>query len=183
MNIRRMVVADLPRIMDIERVTLGARWSLGTFQNELSNSASSYMVAVQDREIIGYCGYWLILEEAHITAIAVDPKHQGNGYGELLLLSLIDHAERAGAKWITLEVRVSNVAAQKLYEKYGFTSLGKRKAYYQDNGEDALIMWTENIGQPQYKQRLASLREALAKRGTTVKEPFAPRSEREPLEG
>jgi ribosomal-protein-alanine N-acetyltransferase len=153
-----MQTADLPRVVEIEKQCFGERWTINAFANELANTASSYFVAYQGDLIVGYAGYWLILEEAHITTIGVEPRFQRRGWGEELLLHLIGHAEKAGAKWLTLEVRASNVAAQKLYEKYGFTSLGKRKAYYQDNNEDALIMWTENIGQREYQERLSALR-------------------------
>lgn len=166
LQIRKMQTADLPRVVEIEKQCFGERWTINAFANELANTASSYFVGVAGETIIGYAGYWLILEEGHITTIGVEPRYQRRGYGEMLLLHLVDHAARAGAKWLTLEVRASNVGAQKLYEKYGFTSLGKRKAYYQDNNEDALIMWTENIGQIHYQERLADLREALANRGT-----------------
>ena len=165
-RIRRMQSADLPRVVEIERACFGERWTLASFQNELSNSASTYFVAVDGDEIVGYAGYWLILEESHVTTIGVDPRHQRKGYGDLLMLELIEHAAKAGAKWITLEVRLSNIGAQKMYEKFGFTSLGRRKGYYQDNNEDALIMWTENIEQPHYREILDGVREALARRGT-----------------
>jgi ribosomal-protein-alanine N-acetyltransferase len=166
-QIRKMQFNDLPRVVEIERACFGERWTLGAFQNELANKASTYFVATLEDAIIGYAGYWLILEEAHITTIGVDPRQQGNGYGELLLIDLIEHAATAGAKWVTLEVRASNTAAQNLYDKYGFTSLGRRRGYYQDNNEDALIMWTENIWQADYRARLVELRKALAIRGTT----------------
>jgi ribosomal-protein-alanine N-acetyltransferase len=162
-----MQSADLPRVVEIERACFGERWTLASFQNELSNSASTYFVAVEGDEIIGYAGYWLILEEAHVTTIGVDPRHQRRGFGDLLMLELIEHAAHHGAKWITLEVRITNYGAQKMYEKFGFTSLGRRKGYYQDNNEDALIMWTENIEQPHYKELLEQVRQGLAKRGTT----------------
>ena len=166
-RIRKMQTADLPRVVEIEKQCFGERWTIGAFQNELANAASSYFVCVEGEEIVGYAGYWLILEEAHITTIGVDPKHQRRGFGELLLLTLVEHGAKAGAKWLTLEVRASNEGAQKLYEKYGFTSLGRRRGYYQDNHEDALIMWTENIWQEGYQERLVELRQGLVKRGTS----------------
>ena len=166
-EIRKMAPGDLVRVVEIERACFGERWTVAAFQNEMANPASSYFVGVDDGQVIGYAGYWLILEEAHITTIGTDPKCQRRGYGERMLVAMIEHAARAGAKWLTLEVRISNDAAIKLYEKYGFTSLGRRRAYYQDNNEDALVMWTENIEQPSYVAMLASRRKDLAKRGTT----------------
>ena len=166
LQIRKMQTADLPRVVEIEKQCFGERWTINAFANELANTASAYFVGLEGETIVGYAGYWLILEEGHITTIGVEPRYQRRGYGEMLLLHLIDHAARAGAKWLTLEVRASNQSAQKLYEKYGFTSLGRRRAYYQDNNEDALIMWTENIGMPEFQDRLGENRERLTKRGT-----------------
>lgn len=166
LEIRKMQAHDLVRVVEIEKACFGERWTVAAFQNELSNVASSYFVGLENGQIIGYAGYWLILEEAHITTIGTDPKQQRKGHGERMLVHLIDHAARAEAKWLTLEVRVSNEPAIKLYEKYGFTSLGRRRAYYQDNNEDALVMWTENIGQTAYREMLDTRRSELANRGT-----------------
>ena len=88
---------------------------------------------------------WLAFDEAHVTTIGIDPDYQGRGLGELLLLCLFDEAVARGANWLTLEVRVSNDAAQSLYRKYGFTVHGTRRRYYSDNNEDALIMWTRPL--------------------------------------
>lgn len=111
--------------------------------------------------IVGYGGLWLTVDDAHITTIAVDPAHRGRGVGELLLNALIDHAYELGGRQLTLEVRVSNTAAQHLYLKYGFQPAGTRPHYYTDNGEDALIMWTESIEAPEYRARLSELRKQL----------------------
>lgn len=114
--------------------------------------------------IIGYGGMWLMVDEAHITTIAVSPSHRGQGIGELLLNGLIDQAIELRALRMTLEVRLSNESAQRLYLKYGFEPSGTRPRYYTDNGEDALIMWTGPIHEAGYVQRLADLRERLAAR-------------------
>lgn len=111
--------------------------------------------------LVGYAGLWVTFDEGHVTTIAVAPAYRKQGLGELLLNSLIDRAAEAGALSLTLEVRVSNVEAQALYTKYGFTIEGKRKRYYTDNGEDALIMWTPPINNPDYRTRLADLRQQL----------------------
>jgi ribosomal-protein-alanine N-acetyltransferase len=114
--------------------------------------------------IIGYGGVWLTVDHAHVTTIAVDPAHRGKGVGELLLNALIDHAYELQARMLTLEVRVSNTSAQKLYLKYGFEPGGKRPRYYTDNGEDALIMWTEEISNSAFQDRLGELRKRLYER-------------------
>lgn len=116
------------------------------------------------RSIVGYAGLWLMTDEAHITTIAVDPDFQGNGLGELLLVALIDRARQIGARWLTLEVRVTNEVAQHLYEKYTFKEMGVRRRYYSDNGEDALVMWTDPIDSDTFQTTLVRNREALARR-------------------
>jgi [ribosomal protein S18]-alanine N-acetyltransferase len=114
--------------------------------------------------IIGFAGMWLAFDEAHVTTIGVDPLHRGLGLGELLLLCMFDEAAARGANWLTLEVRVTNAAAQALYRKYGFTEQGTRKRYYSDNNEDALIMWSPPLGEPEYRAEVESRRDALAHR-------------------
>jgi ribosomal-protein-alanine N-acetyltransferase len=111
--------------------------------------------------LVGYAGLWLAVDEAHVTTIAVAPQHRGRSVGELLLNGLIDQALDLQADRITLEVRVSNLPAQGLYAKYGFTVAGKRSRYYTDNGEDALIMSTESIRSAPYQSRLSDLRVQL----------------------
>jgi ribosomal-protein-alanine N-acetyltransferase len=95
--------------------------------------------------LVGFAGMWMAFDEAHVTTIGVDPAHRGHGLGELLFLCMVDEAMARGALWLTLEVRVSNLQAQALYRKYGFTVHGTRKRYYSDNGEDALIMWSRAL--------------------------------------
>lgn len=114
--------------------------------------------------IIGYAGIWLSLDEAHITTIASAPEARRRGVGELLLNGLIDLSFELGASYMTLEVRVSNDSAQRLYLKYGFETRGTRPRYYTDNGEDALIMWTPDIGSAEYQSRLRRLRAMLSER-------------------
>src|SRR3989442_7010944 len=114
--------------------------------------------------IIGFAGLWLMVDEAHITTIAMHPDYRRRGLGEFMLVSLIDIAYSIGAKWVTLEVRVSNYTAQNLYRKYGFREAGLRHRYYSDNQEDALIMWTDEINTPSYKQKFQELKFALVRK-------------------
>ena len=114
--------------------------------------------------IVGYGGLWLSVDEGHITTIAVAPEYRGRGIGELALNGLIDQAVALNADMLTLEVRVSNLVAQQLYLKYGFKPAGTRPRYYTDNGEDALIMWTESIHAAGYQERLRQLRDKLFER-------------------
>ena len=152
-KIKPMQKTDLDDVIAIEAKAYGEHhWSKDSFMSELSNDLAKYFsVFNTDGQLIGYCGCWQILEEAHITNIAVSPDYRRKHIGEALLTTIIDECYRNMAKYITLEVRVSNTPAISLYEKYGFKSLGVRKGYYQDNNEDALIMWTENIFYDKFK--------------------------------
>jgi [ribosomal protein S18]-alanine N-acetyltransferase len=113
---------------------------------------------------VGFSGIWMMVDEAHITNIAVRQQYQRKGLGELLLIATIDMARELKASMMTLEVRASNLAAQNLYSKYGFMQMGIRHGYYLDNREDAIIMSTENINSESFQSHLKQLREALAKK-------------------
>lgn len=142
---RDMVLNDVDKVVSIENQCFPTPWSPYAFCCEiLDNTFANYLVLVNGEnpeDILGYAGMWVILDEAHVTNIAIDPQYRGKRLGEFLLLSLIERALKKGATAITLEVRVSNASALKLYEKIGFTKEGIRKGYYQDNNEDAIIMW------------------------------------------
>ena len=118
----------------------------------------------RSRRVVGYAGLWLMVDEAHITTIAVAPAYRGLGVGELLLLGLIDISREIGAQYLTLEVRVSNTLAQNLYRKYRFKETGVRRRYYSDNNEDALIMWSDPLGSPGFRQLVEERRQALLER-------------------
>lgn len=152
-KIKPMEKVDVDNVIAIEEKAYGPHhWSKDSFLSELSNDLARYFCAFNENgDLIGYCGCWQILEESHITNIAVHPDFRQKRVGEALLTAIIDECYRNMAKYITLEVRVGNKPAIGLYEKYGFKSLGTRKGYYQDNNEDALIMWTENIFYDKFK--------------------------------
>lgn len=140
--IRRMKVDDLEQVLEVESASFAAPWTRQAFLSELANEGfTRYYVAVVHDRIVGYTGMWIILNEVHITNIAVLPEYRGHKIGEALLCRIIEDAVMAGCRGITLEVRVSNIVAQNLYRKYDFAVEGIRKGYYSDNGEDALIMW------------------------------------------
>jgi ribosomal-protein-alanine N-acetyltransferase len=124
--------------------------------------------------ILGFAGMWLMFDEAHITTIGVKRSMRGRGLGELMLVHLIEQAREMGAKRLTLEVRVSNNVAQELYRKYTFKEEGVRKRYYSDDGEDALIMWSDRIDEPAFTSRFAELRSRLQRRLATVPPPDEP---------
>ncbi|MBO6273334.1 ribosomal protein S18-alanine N-acetyltransferase [bacterium] len=148
-----MQSSDVPDVAQIEAMAYGNHhWSRDSFYSEINNKVAKYYTArYSDGKIVGYIGTWHIIDEAHITTIAVHPEFLRQHVGEALIVKMLEDCYNEFIKYITLEVRVSNIPAIKLYEKYGFKSLGTRKGYYQDNNEDALIMWTENIFSDEYK--------------------------------
>lgn len=148
-----MQKSQIDDVLKIEEQAYGEHhWSKDSFYGELSNELAHYYCAFDlDGNLIGYAGSWQVLDEAHITTIAVKPEFKRKKIGEALLIKILSDCYKNEIKYITLEVRVSNIAAISLYEKYGFKSLGTRKGYYQNNSEDALIMWTENIFWDKFK--------------------------------
>jgi len=163
MRIETMTQADLPAVLRIEGMSFSTTWPVNAFSNEIrDNKLAHYFVGRVGEEIVAYGGIWVILEDSHITTIAVHPDYRGLKLGEEMLLKLLDEAIAEGASWITLEVRESNEVAQKLYRKYGFTTVSTRRGYYSDNGENALVMWAGNLKGELYGARLRVLRRALA---------------------
>jgi ribosomal-protein-alanine N-acetyltransferase len=116
------------------------------------------------RSIVGYAGIWVMTDEAHVTTIASHPDARGQGIGEFLLVALIHRSMEVGARWMTLEVRASNSVAQNLYRKYTFKEMGVRRRYYSDNGEDALVMWTDALDSETFQDALESNERKLANR-------------------
>ncbi|KPU43625.1 mycothiol acetyltransferase [Oxobacter pfennigii] len=142
----RMDIDDIPEIMVIENLSFAVPWSAESFITEVQNNrAARYVVAKDTDKVIGYGGMWIILDESHITNIAVHPDYRGKGIGNLILKAMIEMAKQENIIAMTLEVRRTNYIAQRLYEKYGFVSVGIRPKYYEDNNEDAIIMWKNNV--------------------------------------
>ncbi|MBX5465755.1 MAG: ribosomal protein S18-alanine N-acetyltransferase [Clostridia bacterium] len=147
LEFREMRLEDLPEVLAIERVSFPTPWSRQSFINELTdNGYAHYVVALRDGRVVGYSGMWLILDEAHITNIAVHPELRGRGAGDLLLSEMERRARERGINRMTLEVRPSNAPARRLYLRHGFVERGIRKGYYADTQEDAIIMWKEDLG-------------------------------------
>ena len=170
--VRKMETKDIEQIMEIESSIFGEyHWTPQSFISEIENDLGNYFTAVDTEtdQLIGSGGFWLIFDEAHITTIAVRTHLRNKGIGEILLQKMIDVGYAKNAKWFTLEVRAGNIPAQNLYYKYGFKSLGLRKKYYQDNDEDALIMWTENIWDTKFSSLFKDLKEKLKLRSCLVK--------------
>lgn len=160
--IQDMTLDDVDGVQVVERASFPLPWPANAFRHELTqNKNARYVVARDGERIVAYAGLWLMVDEAHITTFAVLPEVRRRRIGERLLQRLFEIAQELKAEWLTLEVRASNLAAQRLYEKYGFRRAGVRRRYYSDNNEDALIMWTERIKEPAVRERLAKLREDL----------------------
>ena len=140
-----MTAADVDAVCAIEEATFARPWSRASIENELTNSCARYVVLRRSGETVGYAGMWLVIDEAHVTTVAIRKDLRGQGLGEKLMRALIQLAADSGMIWMTLEVRRSNAAAQGLYRKLGFVDVGWRKRYYEDNGEDALLMGLEHL--------------------------------------
>lgn len=145
LSIRKMELADIPAVLEIDRQSFPVPWSERTYRLELSgNPSAHFMVAAVDvrgrARVVGYIGYWLIVDEAHISTLAVAPSLRRRKIGSQLLRAALRSAAKQGAERVSLEVRESNLGAIKLYERYGFVSHSKKTEYYRDNGEDAVVM-------------------------------------------
>ena len=139
-----MTIEDVERVYEIEVESFKTPWTKEAFQNEIIiNTLAEYIVLLYDDQIIGYGGMWLIVDEIHITNIALATEFRGKGYSKVLIDALIQFGQEKQFEHMTLEVRESNQVAISLYEQFGFVSVGKRPKYYIDTGEDALVMWKE----------------------------------------
>lgn len=150
---------DVAQIMPIEQASYPKPWTVGVFQSEIELSRREercYVVGRRDGQVVGYAGLMFALDEAHVTNIACDPAHQRTGVGTRLLAELAWEAITRTCTALTLEVRVSNAAAQSLYRHFGFVPAGVRQRYY-ENTEDAIVMWCHGIDQPVYSERLSTL--------------------------
>lgn len=159
-SIREMVADDVAVVAGLEEEIYPQPWSVNVFRDELALENRLYLVACDGEErIVGYGGVMFIDEDAHITTLAVSPLVRGGRIGSRLMVALIDAALQRGARHLTLEVRVSNTAAQSLYRRFGFAPVGLRKNYYRT--EDALVMWAIDIDGDDYADRLLEIREGL----------------------
>lgn len=142
-SIRRAVLADLERVYECETICFESPWTFAMlYEDIIENPNTVYLVVELDGVVIGYGGMWVIADEAHITNVCILPEYRGKGYAKELMMALSKACLEKGASGMTLEVRVSNKPALKLYKRCGFTIQGLRKKYYQ-NSEDAYVMWTE----------------------------------------
>ncbi len=145
MAFREMIPEDADAVAQIEKSCFPVPWSRQSFWEEASHEHTLYWLALDEEKVIGYAGCWILAGEAQITNVAISPEYQGKGVGTQLMKSMIEVAKKRGATAMTLEVRPSNASALALYKKFGLKSVGRRKGYYSDNGEDAIIMWNTNL--------------------------------------
>lgn len=148
-HIRRMILSDIDSVVLIDRNSFSMPWSEQFYRSELNDNSAAYLYVIETLEsvqhVVGYLGFWFIVDEAHISTFAVHPMHRRKGYGRSLLAYALTRAARLGAEIVSLEVRSSNLAAVKIYESFGFAITARKKGYYQDNGEDALFMILDDI--------------------------------------
>lgn len=140
-----MDVSSIKSILNISELSFPISWSFESLKSELDNKFAKYVVLKNGNSIVGYGGMWVIIDEAHVTNVAVHPEARGHGAGDIIVEALFRICRKQKVTGITLEVRSSNFIAINLYEKYGFEKEGIRRNYYEDNGEDAVIMWNRNL--------------------------------------
>jgi ribosomal-protein-alanine N-acetyltransferase len=151
-----MQAGDLDAVQRIERASFTTPWPAYAYRQEIeTNRLAHYIVARAGDDIVGFAGMWMMVDQAHITTFAVDPKWRRKGIGSQMVVALLQMARPLGARQATLEVRLSNIAARHLYEKFGFRPVGIRPRYYSDNGEDALIMTTDALDSEDMRKRMA----------------------------
>lgn len=180
LSIEPMRLDDLDAVHAIERASFSTPWPPHAYRSELeTNRLATYLVVRARETLVAFGGIWLMVDEAHVTTFAVHPAWRRRRIGERLILALLDLALERHANEATLEVRISNLPARRLYEKYGFRPVGVRPRYYSDDQEDALIMTTAALSSAPMTDRLARLRAALDALEPTAPgdEPAAPRDE------
>jgi ribosomal-protein-alanine N-acetyltransferase len=149
-------------VMAIERQVYPRPWSPNLFLSEMTDPRNrTYLVARMGKDVVGYGGVMSYGDEAHVTTIAVDPEHHRRKIGTRLLFELVSEGIRMGARVVSLEVRVSNLGAQNMYRRFGFRPVGIRKGYYQETGEDALVMWADDVRTADYRMRLEQILQDL----------------------
>ncbi len=161
--IREMNRHDIPAVATLEQAVYDNPWSVRVFYDELASANRRYIVAEEDGAVIGYGGMLTVENDAHITTLAVDPQARRQRLGTRMMVALVDAALDMGVSHVTLEVRMSNEAAQALYQRFGFAPVGLRKNYYRD--EDALVMWANDIDGIEYQARMMGVRNELEAAG------------------
>jgi [ribosomal protein S18]-alanine N-acetyltransferase len=147
-RVRKMTTDDIPSVREIDILSFPNPWPENAYWYELTENKASHLLVIEPTDglgVVGFIGYWLIIDEAHISTFAVHPQMRHHGLGRILLQAMLEEAAGLGAVLSTLEVRAGNAAAQALYRDFGFQRVGTRKGYYRDNGEDALLLTTRQL--------------------------------------
>lgn len=145
LRFENLAEGHLSRVMEIEKQSNTSAWSERSFRHEIEHRDGIFLVALVEGQVAGYAAAWLVIDEAHITTLAVAPEQRRNGIGMALTRELLKRAAQAGMTCATLEVRAGNSGALALYERLGFEAAGVRKRYYPDNREDAVVMWLHDL--------------------------------------
>ncbi|MEM7579609.1 MAG: ribosomal protein S18-alanine N-acetyltransferase [Mastigocoleus sp.] len=172
LEIKSLSISNLDAIVQLDINCFAGLWSEDGYKRELESPNSEFhgfLSPLNPSQLLGMGCFWSILDEAHITILAVDPQYHSQGLGQALLYSLLNRAWECGLERATLEVRASNHLAISLYQKFGFKIAGTRPKYYKDNQEDALILWLGKIQYPQFQEmianKLVAVRDRLSKSG------------------
>lgn len=163
LTLQPLTPSQLTAAVQLDQCCLGGLWTEAGYQREIDSPNSDLLALADSSQLIGLACTWAILDEAHVTLVAVDPRFRHQGLGQLLLYTLLVLARQRELEWATLEVRSSNQAAIKLYEKFGFESVGTRPKYYAD-GEDALILWCKGLQKPEFRQVLRAWQQQIGER-------------------
>ena len=159
--VERMRKIDIAAVMEIESKCYPRPWQENAYYTELNNPSATYLVGRSGEKVEGFAGMWVVMDEAHLTTLAVDPLFRNKRVGEKLLNELMAAAVNIGARRATLEVRESNGPARRLYAKYGFRDAAIRRNYYTDNQENAIVMWADDLRDPKYALKLYDMRVML----------------------
>lgn len=167
LKLKSLTSDDLSAILELDQACFGGLWTMEGYQRELDSPNSDLLGIFSPysrQQLLGMGCFWSILEEAHITIVGVHPRYQGQGLGQALVYALLKTASDRNLERATLEVRASNQAAISLYQKFGFKTAGRRRGYYQDNGEDALILWLSDLQEPSFVEKLDSWHDMIVTR-------------------
>lgn len=160
--VEQLTERDVPEVQAIEREIFASPWPSNAYYNELRhNQRATYLVLRDLHHIVAFGGLWQVGFEAHVTTVGVRASEQRKGYGRAMFGALVERALTLGCHWVTLEVRPSNPGAVLLYEEFGFKIVGRRRGYYADNGEDALVMWSDNLSARAFQERLSIQRQKI----------------------
>ena len=169
-EVKLLTPSEVSEIVALDQICLGGLWKEDAYQREIESDQSTLLILLlhsessDHSEIIGMGCLWSIVNEAHITLLAIHADYRRQGLGQLLLFDLLEDAITRNLEWATLEVNVNNVAAINLYQKFGFEIVGTRKGYYQATGEDALILWRKDIQLPEFRHSIALWQQELGDR-------------------